>query len=166
MVDSYWQPVSASLLAADTRVPFDKVGVRRAAPGLTTFALIPAVRDGLPFAVIGNPTARLRGRVEGFWSDLAIVARHHARRLGHAQDEAAALWSVMAETGTDVGVAVDRRRKNGGLRALLGEMDRVVAAVGFEVIDPAGQADAQAWLGVGEALHRESWTPGTGRGGG
>jgi hypothetical protein len=159
VVDSYWQPISASVLAADTRVLFDKVGVRRAAPGLTTYALIPAVRDGSPFATLDNPTARLCGRVEGFWSDVAIVAKHHARGWGHAQDEAAALWWVIAETAAETGVAVDRRLRTDGLRALLGEMDRVLAPVGFEVIDAAGRADAQAWLGLCEALRREGWTP-------
>jgi predicted nucleotidyltransferase len=159
VVDSYWQPVSASLLAADTQVLFDKVGVRRAAPGLTTYALIPSVRDGSPFAPLENPAARLRVRVEAFWSDLAIVATHHARGWGHAKDEAAALWSVIAETAADTGVTVDRRRRTDGLRALLGEMDRVLAGAGFEVIDAAGRANAQAWLRLCEALRREGWTP-------
>jgi hypothetical protein len=90
-MDSYWQPVSASLRAADTQVLFDKVGVCRAAPGLATYALISVVRDGLPFAAPEERTVRLRGRVEGFWSDVAIVAKHHARGWGQAQDEAAAL---------------------------------------------------------------------------
>jgi predicted nucleotidyltransferase len=160
VVDSYWQPVSASLLGADTQVLFDRVGVRRAAPGLTTYALIPAVRDGSPLAEPDDPATRLRGRVQGFWSDLAIVAKHHARRWGHAHDEAAALWSMMVETAADVGVAADRRRRADGLRALLGEMDRVLAAAGFEeVIDAAGRANAQGWLGLCEALRREGWTP-------
>jgi hypothetical protein len=161
VVDSYWQPISASVLAADTRVLFDKVGVRCAAPGLATYGLIPAVRDGLPFAAPDDPAARLRGRVEAFWSDVAIVAKHHARRWGQATDETAALWSVIAETAADLGVAVDCRRRADGLRALVGEMDRMLAAVGFAGIDPAGRADAQAWLGVCEALRREGWTPGS-----
>jgi predicted nucleotidyltransferase len=164
VVDSYWQPVSASLLGADTQVLFDKVGVRRAAPGLATYALIPAVRDGSPFAGLEVPAAGLHWRVGGFWSDLAIVAKHHARGWGHADDETAALWSVIAETAADVGVPVDWHRQTGGLRALLGEMDRVLAAVGFAGIDAAGRADAHAWVGVWEALRREGWTPRPGRG--
>jgi hypothetical protein len=159
VVDSYWQPVSASVLAADTRVLFDNVGVRRAAPGLTTYALIPAVRDGSPFAEPDDPAARLRGRVQGFWSDVAIVAKHHARGWGHADDEAAALWSVVAETAADVRVVVDPRRRTEGLRALLGEIDRVLAAAGVAGIDPAGRADAHAWIGVCEVLRREGWMP-------
>jgi hypothetical protein len=55
VVDSYWQPVSASRRASDTRLLFDKVGVRRAAPGLTTYALIPAVRHGLPVVLSRRP---------------------------------------------------------------------------------------------------------------
>jgi predicted nucleotidyltransferase len=164
VVDSYWQPVSASVLGADTRVLFDNVGLRRAAPGVTTYELIPAVRDGLLFAAPDDPAARLRARVEAFWSDVAIAAKHHARRLGSVQDEAAALWSVIAETAADIGVPVDLRRRAEGLRALLGEMDRVVAAAGFEVIGPAGRADAYAWLGLCEALRRDGWTPASGRG--
>jgi predicted nucleotidyltransferase len=164
VVDSYWQAVSAAVLAADTQVLFDKVGMRRAAPGLTTYALIPAVRDSSPSAAPHDPAERLRGWVEGFWSDVAIVAKHHARGWGHAQDEADALWSVMAETAAETGVAVDRRRRTDGLRALLGEMDRVLAAAGFAGIDAAGRADAQAWLGVCEALRREGWTPRRGQG--
>jgi hypothetical protein len=160
VVDSYWQPVSASLLAADTRVLFDKVGLRRAAPGLATYTLIPAVRYGSPFPESDDAAARLRGRVEGLWSDVAIVAKHQARGWGHAADEAGALWSKMGETAADVGVAVDRRRRADGLGALLDEMDRVLAATGFAGVDSAGRAHAHAWLGVCEALRREGWTPG------
>jgi predicted nucleotidyltransferase len=159
VVDSYWQPVSASLLADDTRLVFDKVGLRRAPPGMTTYALIPAVRHGLPFASPGEPAARRRGRVEGFWSDVATVAKHHARRWGQAHDEAAAMWAAIDGLAADIGVAVDRRCRTGGLQDLLGEMDRVLAAPGLEVIDPSGRADAYVWLAMCEALRREGWTP-------
>jgi hypothetical protein len=138
--------------------------VRRTAPGLTTYALIPAVRHGLPFVSPDDPTARLRGRVEGFWSDLAIVAKHHARRWCQAGEEAAALWSLIAEIAAEVGVAVDRPRQSDGLWGLLGEMDRVVTVAGLPGLDAAGRADALAWLEACEALRREGWTPGPGRG--
>jgi hypothetical protein len=108
----------------------------------------------------------VRDDIEWFWSSVPIVAKHHARRLPWAPDEATALWTALDDIAGQMGqpatAADDRRgRPPTRIRPLLEELDSIR---GLAARPPrsAGRTDAFDWVAASDALIAEEHGPTSG----
>jgi hypothetical protein len=136
-----------------------EVGGRRARRRDRHLGPAAARRDALPQVPATDRTEHLRNAINWFWSDVSIVAKHHARRRPWAEGEITALWAVVDDVAQQLGTRIVRpEHRPAVLRPLLAQMERL-ATLPKAPACASGHADAYDWVSVSERPVQEGWSP-------